>query len=338
MPDGHTITVAITRDRDNFNIGFKAQPDTDILKWGLSIDSTPREYYTGLMERVVDGPQAKSWATGITEAMDLRGQKVDMIIKPTTSVYAPFYLSSRGYAVFVKGNWPGAFDFAASNRRTVQIEFEGPSFELKIYTASDPARLVRAHALDAGPPFLPPKWIFTPWRWRDEHTQRTTYYDGTRVTGPFNSEIMEDVLMMRAFGIPNGVYWIDRPWGPGKPWGYDDFDIDENRLPGFERMVQWLNGNDTKTVLWIAPFFQGKMMREASAKGYILAGQVRPINGNNYPMVDLTNPAARTFWQEGIVVPDVAPTVAVEIDGIGGVGRRDELGVAHGARPRAGHP
>ena len=57
--------------------------------------------------------RAASWAPGIKEAMDLRGQKVEMIIKPTTSVYAPFYLSSRGYAVLVKGNWPGYFDFAA---------------------------------------------------------------------------------------------------------------------------------------------------------------------------------------------------------------------------------
>ena len=199
--------------------------------------------------------------------MDLRGQKVEMIIKPTTSVYAPFYLSSRGYAVFVKGNWPGLFDFAASDPRRVQIEFEGPSFELKIYTAPIPQRSCVQHALEAGPPFLPPKWMFTPWRWRDEHTQRATYYDGTPVTGPFNSEIMEDVLMMRAFGIPNGVYWIDRPWGPGKPWGYDDFDIDENRLPNFGKMVQWLDGNDTKTVLWIAPFFQGKMMRASAGEG-----------------------------------------------------------------------
>ena len=135
-----------------------------------------------------------------------------MIIKPTTSIYAPFYLSSRGYAVLVKGNWPGYFDFAASDPQRIKIEFEGPSLDMKIYTASDPATLVRAHAIDAGPPFMPPKWMFTPWRWRDEHTQRTTYYDGTPVTGPFNSEIMEDVLMMKAFGIPNGIYWIDRPW------------------------------------------------------------------------------------------------------------------------------
>jgi alpha-glucosidase (family GH31 glycosyl hydrolase) len=300
MPDGRLVSVAVSPQGNNFNIKFAAQPNTDILKWGLAIEVADDEYLTGLMERVVDGPQQASWAPGLQTAMNLRGQKVDMIIKPTTSIYAPYYLSSAGYAVFVKGNWPGFFDLAATDPGRVKIEFEGPSFELKIYTATTPASLVRAHALDAGPPFVPPKWLFLPWRWRDEHTQRATYYDGTPVTAPFNSEVMEDVLMMKAYGIPNGVYWIDRPWGPGKPWGYDDFDIDEKRLPEFAEMVKWLEGQNTKTVLWIAPFFQGQMMREALDKGYNLAGQARPSNGNNYPMVDLTNPAAKAYWQNGI--------------------------------------
>jgi len=74
--------------------------------------------------------------------------------------------------------------------------------------------------------------MYGTWRWRDENTQRTNYYDGTPVTGPFNSEFMEDVLLMKAYGIPLGIYWVDRPWGPGKN-GYDDFEIDTNRLPNF---------------------------------------------------------------------------------------------------------
>jgi alpha-glucosidase (family GH31 glycosyl hydrolase) len=300
MNDGRAITISVRPEGQDFNVSLKAQPDTDITKWGLTIDAAPDEYYTGLMERVVDGPQARSWAPGIEQAMNLRGQKVDMIVKPTTSIYAPFYLSSRGYAAFIKGDWPGFFDFAASDPERIKIEFEGPSFQMKIYTAATPAALVRAHALEAGPPFTPPRWMYLPWRWRDEHTHRSQYYDGTPVTAPFNSEVVEDVLMMKAYGIPNGVYWIDRPWGPGKPWGYDDFEIDHTRLPNFAEMVKWLNGQQTKTVLWIAPFFQGKMMQEALAKGYNLAGQVRPLNGNNYPMVDLTNPAAKAYWQDGI--------------------------------------
>jgi len=299
MPDGRTIRLTVTPQSGSFAVALTATPNNGVTKWGLAIEALPDEYYTGMMERVVDGPQQASWAPGIQTAMNLRGQKLDMLVKPTLSLYAPFYLSSRGYAVYAKGTWPGLFDFVQSRPDRVLVEFEGPSFEMKLSTASDPAALVRSHAVEAGPPVLPPKWMYRPWRWRDEHTQRTMYYDGTAVTGPFNSEVMEDVLMMQAFGIPNGVYWIDRPWGPGQI-GYDDFEIDSRRLPHFQEMVRWLDQLQSKTLLWIASFFKGKMEAEALVKGYGWPGQTRPADGSNYPLVDFTNSAAKTYWQDGV--------------------------------------
>ena len=276
---------------------LSAQPSAGITKWGLSIETGKDEFFTGIMERLVDGPQQLTWSAGRTEVLNLRGQQIDMILKPTLSVYAPFYISSRGYAVFAKTDWPGHFDFCATDPSRVQIDFEGPSFEMKIYTSADPAQLVREHAIDAGPPFLPPKWIYGPWRWRDENTERATYYDGTPVTGPFNSEFMEDVLMMKAFGIPNSIMWIDRPWGPG-PQGYDDFEIDQQRMPNFEASIQWIKQQDSHMIMWIGPYFQGKMEQEALAKGYNLPGQTDPLR--DYPMADFSNPAAKTFWQDGV--------------------------------------
>jgi alpha-glucosidase (family GH31 glycosyl hydrolase) len=299
MPDGRSIRLTVTPQAGTFTIALIATPRDGVQKWGIALEALSDEYYTGLMERVVDGPQQASWAPGLTTAMNLRGQTLDMLVKPTLSLYAPFYLSSRGYSLFAKGTWPGVFDFAKARADRVLVEFEGPSFELKVSTASNPAALVRAHAMEAGPPVLPPKWTYRPWRWRDEHTHRTTYYDGTPVTGPFNSEVMEDVLMMQAFGIPNAVYWIDRPWGPGQI-GYDDFEIDARRLPNFAEMTRWLDAHQMKTLLWIAPFFKGKMETEAIAKGYGLPGQTGPAGGQNYPLVDLTNPAAKAYWQEGV--------------------------------------
>ncbi len=300
--DGRAFVVSLRPDGANrFKVQFSATPADGITKWGFALESAPDEYYTGLMERVVDGAQTASWRPGITEAMNLRGQKVEMVVKPTTSVYAPFFISSRGYAVLTQSDWPGAYDFAATRADRVGIEFEGPALAARIYTAANPVDLVKMHALDSGPPFLPPRWMYTPWRWRDEHTQLGTYYDGTPVTAPFNSQVVEDVLMMRAYGIPNGVYWIDRPWGPG-PLGYDDFEIDDRRLPNYGAMVKWLDGLGTKSVLWIGPFFQGRMKTEALEKGYNLAGQPATTNpnANNYPMVDLTNPAAKAYWQAGV--------------------------------------
>jgi alpha-D-xyloside xylohydrolase len=92
------------------------------------------------------------------------------------------------------------------------------------------------------------------------------------------------------------VYWVDRPYGPGR-LGYDDFEIDPKRLPNFREMVKWLNEQGTEMVLWIGPFFQGQMEKEALAKGYTLAAQ-KP-HRNNYPLCDFTNPAAKAYWQQG---------------------------------------
>lgn len=41
-------------------------------------------------------------------------------------------------------------------------------------------------------------------------------------------------------------------------------------------------------------------MKVALEKKYVLPGQLRPVSGNNYPMVDLTNPDAKAYWQDGI--------------------------------------
>jgi len=297
MRDGRVVRLSVAQVGDNFDLSLSAAPAQDIKGWGFSIEVASDEYFTGLMERVVDGPQQDSWAPGISAAMNLRGQKVDMLLKPTTSVYAPFYLSSRGYGLLVKTDWPGRYDFCNSDPNGVQISFEGPSLAFRVYASGNPAEIVKAHALDAGPPFLPPKWSFAPWRWRDEHHIHTHYHDGTPVTGPFNAEVMEDVLLMREFGIPCGVYWIDRPWGLGKN-GYDDFEIDPARLPNFAMMVDWLGEQDTKTMLWIGPFFQGEMETSALKHGWNLPGQKQ--QRNNYPLADFSNPAAKMYWQDGV--------------------------------------
>ena len=297
MADGRNVEIVVTAEADVFKVQMRASPADGITRWGFAVEAKRDESFTGLMERTVDGPQQASWTLGVKAGMNLRGQKVDMILKPTTSVYAPFFLSSRGYGLFVKTDWPGKYDFCATDSKRVKVEFEGPMLAFKVYTATNPVALVEAHARDAGLPILPPKWTFAPWRWRDEHHARSNYYDGTPVTGPFNSEIMEDVLLMRAYGIPCGLYWIDRPWGKGRN-GYDDFEIDPVRLPNFGASVKWLESQNTKMMLWIGPFYQGEMETNALARGYTLAGQ--EPQRNNYPLVDFTNPDAKKYWQDGV--------------------------------------
>ena len=74
MPDGRVVKISVKPDGNDFSIRLSATPDADIVKWGLAVDAAPEEYFTGLMERVVDGPQQASWATNLTAAINLRGE------------------------------------------------------------------------------------------------------------------------------------------------------------------------------------------------------------------------------------------------------------------------
>jgi alpha-glucosidase (family GH31 glycosyl hydrolase) len=263
--------------------------------WIINTKAEPEEYFTGIFERVVDGPQEKSWAKGIKEGLNLRGQRIDVKLKPTISAYAPFYISSGNYALFVKGTWPGVIDFCKEYEDIVQISFEGPQFSFSLMMDESPAELVKRHALETGPSFAPPKWAFGPWRWRDEHFNNDKYYDGTKVNSPYNSQITEEILLMAAYDIPCTAYWIDRPWGPGVR-GFDDYEIDYNRLPNFEKMIKWLDSKNIKTMLWIGPFVMGKMADTAAARGYELESNI--WRNARQALIDFTNEEACKWWGE----------------------------------------
>jgi alpha-D-xyloside xylohydrolase len=174
---GNEITIEVTRIDNGFHVSMRA-PESEITRWGVSLSLDPNEYITGLMERVVTGGQGNSWREGMTEAMNLNGQIVDMIVEPTLGIYTPFHLSSRGYGLLVEGTWPGIYDIGKSDPHRLEMAFEGPSMAFQLTFADSPMELVQQHTLRVGPPVKLPKWAFGHWRWRDEHMIRNTYYDG----------------------------------------------------------------------------------------------------------------------------------------------------------------
>jgi len=298
MSDGRLLSISFEPSKNGYTMKLSASPNEGIFKWGFALKASAAadgEYFTGLMERVVDGDDNESWKPGITQALDLRGQKVEMLVKPTTAIYAPFFLSSSGYGLAVNSTWPGLLDFCAESPNLVQVSFEGPSLQCRFYISKDPAAIVRAHAMESGPPFMPPEWAFTPWRWRDEHSNLPAYYDSTKVDAPYNSQVVEDILMMEALGIPCGVYWLDRPWAVGRR-GYDDFNWDEGHFPKHIEMTRWLDSKNIRLMIWIAPWVMGNMHMEARARNYDLPGQID--NNDRVTLIDFTNPEATKWWQQ----------------------------------------
>jgi alpha-D-xyloside xylohydrolase len=282
-------------DEIDFDFTLKVKDQSKATQWFININATQDEYFTGIFERVVDGQQNNSWAKGIETAMNLRGERIEMKLKPTVSAYAPFYLSSNNYGFFVEGTWPGIFDFCNQHQNVVQISFEGPAFAFRFYLKSSPMQIVQKHALETGPSVVPPEWAFGPWRWRDEHFNNEKYFDGSVVKSPYNSDLVEDVLLMQAYDIPCTAQWIDRPWGPGQR-GFDDYEFDPKKFPQAEEMIKWLNSKDIELLIWIAPFVMGDMADYAEEKGYHL--ESKSWKNARQILMDFTNPEAVKWWGE----------------------------------------
>ncbi len=293
--NGNPVTMLASESEKEVRLVFSINAEVKPSCWILNYQALDDEYFTGVFERVVDGQQTESWKQGITAGLNLRGQKMDVKLKPTVSAYSPFYISSENYAVFVQRTWPGTFDFCTGSPDLVQMSFEGPELSFSIMTDETPAKLVQRHALATGPSIVPPKWALGPWRWRDEHFQNKTYFDGSPVKSPYNSDITEDILMMEAYGIPCTAYWIDRPWGPGVR-GFDDYLIDEERLPEFEKMIPWLNKKGVELMLWIGPFVMGEMADVAEEQHYELVS--KEWMNSRQVLMDFTNPEACKWWGE----------------------------------------
>jgi alpha-glucosidase (family GH31 glycosyl hydrolase) len=292
---GGRIHVTVKPTGTDYVLKMTSEGGDPVTRWGFNLPAGSDEYFTGLFERVVDGGQNRSWARGIEVGLDLRGERVEMVVRPTLGLYAPFYVSSAGYGVFTYGTWPGVYDLCREVEDLVQVSFDGPALEVKIYTANGTAPIVQRHSLETGPTILPPKWAYEPIRWRDEHNHRATYYDGTPVDVPYNSELVEDVLMMRALGIPVRTQWVDRPFGLG-PRGYSDFTWDPDRFPNHKAMIDWLHSIDQRFVLWIAPWVMGDARDFVVEKGWTIPRQIRAPE--TQPHLDFSNPETVAWWQE----------------------------------------
>jgi alpha-glucosidase (family GH31 glycosyl hydrolase) len=304
MEDGRKATATLGKAQEgSLRVTFAVDALEDGERLGMDFRVDQEEAFYGLSERARVLPwQNEMWRPDAMEALDLRGQVVNLLVYPTVSVYSPMFVSSSGYAIYVEEDWPGDYDFGTRDPRRVSIWYEtdrnAPSVTFRIISGPTPMEATERYARIVGTTILPPKWTFGPWRWRDDHYNLPAFYDGTPYDGPFNSMVVEDILMMEALDIPCTLYWVDRPWGPGR-FGYDDFLWDENRLPQPVQMIRWLKDRDIRFMLWIAPWAVGDMYGEAIDKGYTVDPQL-PFADSAGTLIDMTNPEAVSWWQDAM--------------------------------------
>jgi alpha-glucosidase (family GH31 glycosyl hydrolase) len=269
--DGREATVRITprAAEGGWAVSVQFSPTDGIERVGEVLAARSGEHFHGLTERARGNDDEVPRDSSVSVALDRRGHRVKMDLNGTISLYAPFYLSSAGYGLYVEGTHLGVFDVAQTDDERIQFAFDGSSLSYRIFDGT-PKEILNQYTGVVGRPSIPPEWAFGTWRWRDNHTNRDTLYDGTPDRSPYNSMAYEDVVMMDSLDIPLDVYWVDRPWAKG-PYGYDDFEWDPERFPNAESMIDWVREeHGAEFLVWVAPWVMGDMAEEALKKGYVL--------------------------------------------------------------------
>ena len=234
-------------------------------------------------------------------AMIRNGQSVDIWNEDggtsTDQAYKniPFYLSNKGYGVFV--NHPEKVSFEVATEAVTKVEFSVPGESLDYFFFNGPTMkdVLKRYTDLTGKPSLPPAWTFGLWL----STSFTTNYD--------EQTVMSFIDGMLDRGIPLKVFHFDCFWM--KEFHWSDFVWDERVLPDPEGMLQRIKAKGLKICVWINSYIaqESPLFDEGMEKGYLLKrpdGSVwqwdmwQPGMG----IVDFTNPAACEWFQSKLEV------------------------------------
>ena len=202
----------------------------------------------------------------------------------------PFYLTNRGYGVFVAHPEKVSFEVASEKVERVQFSVPGESLEYYVIYGPTPKEVLNRYTALTGRPALPPAWSFGLWL----STSFTTNYDEETVTG-----FIRD---MENCAIPLHVFHFDCFWM--KEFHWCDFKWDERSFPDPQGMLTRLKARGLHICLWINPYIaeRSALFEEAAAAGYLL----KKSNGDVWQwdkwqsgmgIVDFTNPAACIWFQ-----------------------------------------
>src|SRR5579871_3854077 len=201
----------------------------------------------------------------------------------------PFYLTNRGYGVFVRHAEDVSFEVASEKVSRVQFSVRGQALEYYILYGPTPREILAKYTALTGRPALPPAWSFGLWL----TTSFTTSYDEQTVTGFIQGMADRD--------LPLHVFHFDCFWM--KEFHWCDFRWDERVFPDPPAMLQRLKERGLRICLWINPYIaqRSALFEEGKQGGYLLKkpdGDVWQTDQWQAGMgiVDFTNPEACRWY------------------------------------------
>ena len=201
----------------------------------------------------------------------------------------PFYMTNRGYGVFVDDPSDVSFEVASEKVERVQFSVEGETLVYHVIYGPTPKEVLMRYTKLTGKPALPPAWSFGLWL----TTSFTTSYDEA-TTSSF-------IQGMADREIPLHVFHFDCFWMKGLNWC--DFEWDSETFPDPRGMLRRYKERGLRICVWLNPYIaqQSPLFMEGMEKGYLL----KKTNGDVWQtdrwqagmsILDVTNPEARDWY------------------------------------------
>lgn len=220
--------------------------------------------------------------------LDKRGQKMvlytyDAYSAQTPYMYkpVPFFMSSRGYGMFVHTSAPLTLDLGASYDGANVIYLGDDYLDLFVFLGSPKEVLTEYTALTGRAP-TPPLWSFGLWMGRETYSSE--------------EETREVAKKLREHRIPSDVVHLDTGWTevPHRC----DFEFSPSRFPNPQKMLSDLKEAGLRVSLWQLPYLNpmNELHSEAVEKDYgVLSANGKPPVDD--AVVDLSNPEAVEWYQ-----------------------------------------
>lgn len=203
----------------------------------------------------------------------------------------PFYISNKGYGVFV--NHPEKVEFEIATEQVTKTEFsvEGGYLDYYLFNGPTMKEVLTRYTDLTGKPSLPAPWTFGLWL----STSFTTNYDEETVMSFVNGMLDRD--------IPLRTFHFDCFWM--KKFHWTDFEWDSRVFPDPEGMLRRIKEKGLNICVWINPYIgqESCLFQEGMEKGYF----VKRLNGDVWQwdmwqpgmaLVDFTNEEACAWYQE----------------------------------------
>jgi alpha-D-xyloside xylohydrolase len=199
-----------------------------------------------------------------------------------------FYMTNRGYGVFVNHPERVSFEVGSENVQRVQFSVAGEQLDYFLIYGPTPKEILQRYTALTGRPALPPAWSFGLWL----STSGTTDYD--------EGIVQNLVQRMAEQELPLSVFHFDPYWM--KDFHWTNFEWDTNIFPNPKAMLKRLRDRGLKICLWINPYIaqRSALFDEGMEAGYL----VKRTDGSVWQwdrwqagmaLVDFTNPKARAW-------------------------------------------